>query len=92
MSATSSSLLTASRTASNLILTFTAAQAGGTGYTGYTGLARYYDVETTTNLANAASWTGVSGYTNIVGANQLVTVTQPSAGGPRFYRLKVRVQ
>ena len=89
MSANSSSPLTASRTASDLTITFTANAATGTGYTG---LTRYYDVETTTNLANAASWTGVSGYTNIAGANQTVTVIQPLTGGPRFFRLKVRVQ
>jgi len=49
-------------------------------------------VETTTNLSNAASWIGLSGHTNITGANQAVTLTQPLTGGPRFYRLKVRVQ
>jgi len=89
MSADGSSPLTAARTASNLTLTFTAAQATGSGYAGVT---RFYDVETTTDLANAASWTGVSGYTNITGANQSVTVTQPLTGGPRVYRLKVRLQ
>ena len=89
MSATSSSLLTASRTASNLILTFTAAQATGSGYAG---LTRFYDVETTTSLANAAPWTGLVGYTNFAGANQTVTITQPIVGGLRFYRLKVRLQ
>ena len=89
MSANSSSLLTASRSGANLTLTFAANAATGTGYTG---LTRYYDVETTTDLANAASWIGVAGYTNIVGANQTVTVPQTLAGGPRFYRLKVRLQ
>ncbi len=70
----------------NFTLTFSANQASGSGYSG---LTRFYDVETTTNLQ---SWTGVSGYTNIVGANQSVTVIQPLTGGPQFYRLKVRVQ
>lgn len=81
--------LTVSLSGTSLTLTFTASAASGPGYTG---LTRYYDVETTTDLANAASWTGVTGYLNIVGANQTVTVTQPLAGGPRFYRLKVRLQ
>jgi hypothetical protein len=81
-------LLAAARVDSNITLTFLARQATGAGYTG---LSRYYDVETTPDPANASSWTGVPGYLNIVGENQIVTVTQPLAGGPRFYRLKVRL-
>ena len=81
-------LLAAARVNNDITLTFLARQATGAGYTG---LSRYYDVETTPDPANASSWTGVPGYLNIVGENQLVTVTQPLAGGPRFYRLKVRL-
>ena len=70
-------------------LTFFANQAAGPGYAG---LTRFYDVETTSDLTNAASWTGLPGYTNITSANQTVIVTQPRTPTPRFYRLKVRVQ
>ena len=87
--ANTSPSLTPARSGTNLTLTFTATAATGTGYAG---LTRFFDVETTTNLADAASWTGVVEYTNVVGANQTVTVTQPLTGGPRFYRLNVRLQ
>lgn len=70
----------------NFTLTFTATAATGTGYDG---LTRYYDVETSTNLS---TWAGLAGYTEITGAGQPVTVTQPLSGGSRFYRLKVRLQ
>ena len=83
------SLLTAAPAGPNVSLTFFANQAAGPGYAG---LTRFYDVETTSDLTNAASWTGLPGYTNIVSANQTVIVTQPRTPTPRFYRLKVRVQ
>ena len=84
-----SPLMTATTAGSNITLTFIAKLAAGSGYTG---LTRFYDVETTTNLANLTSWTGLSGYTNIVGDNQTVIITQPISGSTRLYRLKVRVQ
>jgi hypothetical protein len=82
-------LLTAARTGANVTLTFLANEATGPGYSGRT---RFYDVETTSDLTNAASWAGLAGFTNIVGANHSVTVTQPLSPAPRFFRLKVRVQ
>ena len=72
----------------NLTLTFLARQAVGAGYPG---LTRTYDVETATALTNATTWVGLADYTDINGANQTVTVTQPIASGPHFYRLKVRL-
>ncbi len=87
--ARTAALVTPAIVGANLTLTFTATAASGTGYTG---LTRNFDVETTTNLGTPASWTPLVGYTNITGANQTVVVTQPLTGGPRFYRLKVRVQ
>ncbi len=87
--ASTRNLVTSATTGANITLTFTASAATGTGYAG---LSRIYDVETTTNLANPASWTPLAGYTNITGANQTVVVTQPLTGGPRFYRLNVRIQ
>jgi hypothetical protein len=82
-------ILAVARSGTSVTFTFTAVQATGTGYAG---LTRFYDVETTTNLSNSASWTGLSGYTNITGANQTVTINQPASASPHFYRLKVRLQ
>ncbi|MES2982478.1 MAG: DNRLRE domain-containing protein [Verrucomicrobiota bacterium] len=73
----------------NLTLTFTARRAT---VTGYVGLTRYYDVQTTTDLANAASWVGLSGFTNITGNDQVVTVVQAIGATPRFFRLRVRLE
>lgn len=84
-----SPLMTATNAGNNITLSFIAKLATGTGYTG---LTRLYDVETTTNLANPTSWTGLPDYTNILGNNQTITVTQPISGSTCFYRLKVRVQ
>ena len=66
-------------------LSFIARQAAGFGYAG---LTRYYTVETSTDLANAASWSALTSYSNIVGANQVVTPTPSTAGSRGFYRLK----
>jgi GH35 family endo-1,4-beta-xylanase len=82
-------LLTPGQGSGNISLTFIARTATGPGYAG---LARYYDVETTTDLANHASWTTLSGYTNILATGQTITVTQPIGSQARFYRLKVQVQ
>ena len=82
-------LLGASSSGTNIVLTFIAKQSSGTGYTG---LTRHYAVETTTDLTNAASWTPVAGYTDIIGNNQTVTVTLPISGSKGFYRLKAWLQ
>lgn len=81
--------LTPATAGSAILFTFTATKATGPGYEG---LARSYDVETTTDLTNPLSWTALPGYTNILGENQTVTVNQPLSGNARFYRLKVRLQ
>jgi hypothetical protein len=73
----------------NFTLTFTARRATGTGYTGRT---RYYDVQTTTDLANTDSWADLPGFTNIVANDQVVAVVQAVSASPRFYRLRVRVE
>ena len=65
---------------------FLANQANGTGYLG---LKRRYDLECSTNLFDLNSWVSVPGYTNIMGTNQTVTITLPTDGTIRFYRLKV---
>lgn len=72
-----------------LALTFYARQAAGPGYAG---LRRLYDVESTTNLAQPSSWSGVPGRSGLAGSNRTVTVTVPFNGRLRLYRLKARLQ
>jgi autotransporter-associated beta strand protein len=79
-------LLVVEKTApAQVTLTFTAVAASGPGFTG---LTRRYTLETTTDLANAASWQPVPGHQAIAGADQLVTTTQPLDTPRRCYRLK----
>ena len=54
-------------------LIFVAKQAAGAGYTG---LARHYTVQTCDKTASTP-WTDLSGYTDIVGANQTVSIPRP---------------
>jgi hypothetical protein len=82
------STLALSSSEAGLTLTFVASQATGTGYAG---LTRYYDLQTTADLTDGASWSGVPGYTGITGAGQTVTATLPLLPGSHFYRLKVRI-
>ena len=69
-------------------MTFSMQQAEGAGYAG---LTRLYDVESSAAFPSTL-WSGVPGLTNLVGTNGTVTVTVPSGGPQRFYRLKVRLQ
>ena len=74
-------------------LNFIATQASGPGYDG---LIRYYDIETTATLYDPSSWTGLSGATNLIntdpdGIPQSISIVQPQAAGPHFYRLKVHL-
>ena len=73
----------------NFSFSFTATAASGVGYAGR---SRFYDVQTSGTLGNPASWSGLSGYTGILGAGQTVTVTQPLTPSPRFFRLKTNLQ
>ena len=82
-------LLTATQSGGNVVLSFVANQASGPGDTGFT---RYYTVQSTTALSNSTTWTPVAGYTSIAGANQTVNVSLPATGGPAFYRLSVTLQ
>ncbi len=72
-----------------LVLSFNARQAAGVGYAG---LVRTYTLETASDLGLATPWSPVAGFSNISGANQIVTVTQPSPAGKVFYRLKASLQ
>jgi len=73
----------------NIVLSFNAYAASGTGYTG---LTRYYTVQTNTDITSYSGWQPLCGYTNIVGANQTVTITLPAGDPRRFYRLGISVQ
>ena len=70
-------------------LTFTARRATGSGYAG---LTRKYDLQQSGNLADPNSWQPVPGQTNIVGADQTVTLTLAGGISSKFYRLSVRVE
>ncbi len=77
------------RSGQNLELTFQALRADGLAYAL---LTRIYDLQTTTDLTNSASWQPVAGSSNILGNNQPVIVTLPTGEPHRFYRLHVRLQ
>jgi len=80
-------LLSISNTGSNVLTLSFLARAAGPG-PGYSGLTRYYNLEATTNLTNA-SWAPVSGYSNILGSNQIISLSTNASIGPKwFYRLK----
>ena len=88
----SNTLLMISNTGSNtMTLSFLARAAGST--SGYSGLTRYYNLESTTNLYDSNSWSSVSGYSNIQGLNQVITLSTNTSGGTKwFYRLKAWLQ
>lgn len=78
----------ASINAGQLALTFTANAASGSGYFGKT---RHYTLQSNTSLTST-SWADVAGFTNILGANQLVNFTSPVTSGSPFYRVKVELK
>ena len=69
-------------------ISFTALAAEGPGYTG---LTRYYTLETSAELTSG-NWGGVSGYTNLIGNNQVVTYPPPLDPEPRFYRTRIELR
>ena len=75
-----------SNTGSQTLVSFLARRADGSGYEGR---ARYYSLESSTNTT---FWTGVTGFTNLLGNNQTVTFQSPAASAPAFYRGKVWLQ
>ena len=76
-----------SNSGSQTLVSFLARRADGSGYEGR---ARYYSLETSTNTVGV--WTGISGFTNLLGNNQTVTFQSAPAGTPAFYRGKVWLQ
>jgi hypothetical protein len=73
------------RSARDVILTFTASAAAGSGYGGR---SRHFAVETTDNLS-AGGWTEVPGLSDVTGNNQAVTHALEAGPAPQFYRLRV---
>lgn len=72
---------------SNIQVGFFANAASGPGYAG---LTRWFDLLACTNLASSL-WSGVAGFTNLAGANQFVTCTNPIGPGA-CYKLQIRLQ
>ncbi len=70
---------------SNVALSFIAKLATGSGYYGKT---RNYALQSSSSL-DSPSWTVVSGFGSIVGANQLINYTAPASSTKQFYRLNV---
>ena len=84
-------LMTTSYSNNMFTLAFTAREASSNA--GYSGLNRYYNLESTTNLADASSWVCLPGYSNIMGTNQTVTFsTNVSLTTKWFYRLRAWLQ
>ena len=54
---------------------------------GYEGVSRYYAIEFTTNLESG--WFGLSPFTNILGTDQVVTITGTSSHPTAIYRARV---
>jgi hypothetical protein len=55
-------------------------------------LTRYYDVQIRTNLDSGA-WAGLPSYTNLVGAEQIMVLTNTTSGAvSRYYRVKVELR
>ena len=77
--------LTFSLNNGTLSLGFTARQATGPGYGGKT---RHYSLETRFSFPGS-SWIPLSGYSDIVGSNQTVSLSPPVATSRAFYTLRV---
>jgi len=85
----SAPFLTIANSGGSLSLGFLAKLANGAGYGGY---SRYYTLEGSSNLKDPSSWSPLSGYSNIFGNNQSVSVTLPISGQKFFYRLRAWLQ
>ena len=70
--------------AGHFTLSFLARRAAGSGYAG---LTRKYAVEASGDLANWQNY-----QSNILGADQTVTLTPPGDAGWNYYRLNVRLE
>jgi len=71
--------------AGQLLITFTAKAASGTGYTGKT---RHYALEYADNLISGA-WSSPAGYEDIIANDQNVNYNAATGGTSQFYHLRV---
>ena len=69
-------------------VSFLALRAQGPGYDGAT---RFYSLESNTN-AGGGQWLGVSNFTNLQGADQILILSTPGTLPKSFYRGSVRLQ
>jgi hypothetical protein len=81
------SSLNIAKVSGNVLVSFNANAASGIGYEG---LTRWFDLLYSTNLASGA-WSGLAGYTNIAGANQVITYTNTPATSATCYKLQIRL-
>ncbi|MBN1671729.1 MAG: lamin tail domain-containing protein [Kiritimatiellae bacterium] len=84
-SATNTFAVDVSGAGGELIVSFPALEAAGTGYTGQ---ARYFTLQNCTGLG-AGAWQGVAGYTNILGEGQTVAYTNAAPSTNAYYRARV---
>ncbi|MBN1672278.1 MAG: S8 family serine peptidase [Kiritimatiellae bacterium] len=70
-----------------IYVSFPTVPLSGPGYAPYG--ARLYDLQATDTMLPSAVWTGVPGYTNIVGFGQTVVLTNVATADPAFYRARV---
>jgi len=70
------------------VVSFAALRAEGPGYDG---LTRLYSLQTSPAIA-PASWSDVSGFTDVTGNNQTVTYQPTGAGAPAFFRGRITLQ
>jgi len=73
---------------SDLIVTFDAQPATGTGYDGL-GLTRHFQLQSRAGLDAPSDWAPVAGHEDITGVGQTVAYTNTVPGGPAYYRTRV---
>jgi hypothetical protein len=78
--------LTIGVTGPDLAVGFFARRAGGPGYDG---LVRRFELQANADLSGPGAWSGLSGYTSILGEDTSVSALVPRTGPLRFFRLRV---
>ena len=68
-----------------IAVTFVAEVVSGPGYSG---LQRHYALQSSSGLSGAG-WATISGYADLVGNGQTVTLNQALSGFVRYYRFRV---
>ncbi|MBN1674323.1 MAG: lamin tail domain-containing protein [Kiritimatiellae bacterium] len=78
--------VTLSAAGGQILVSFPARAADGTGYAGY---QRYHTLERRSDVRVGGYWELVPGYTGITGAGQTVVYTNSGPGGAEYYRARV---